>query len=368
MNSVIKPSVRGEADRMAGAQDALRQKLPRLSGACQRLSNLFYGPRAVSELKAGERSLSWQWRHREPNDAAELVRLTAPQGDVWVAVERDHGFAADLALDWRSLEHDARLLAWSLSYEPVVQHLRALLGIAIEPVAIVPAYEVALGPPHCSLSFVVTEADSQPLLSGTVSFHPELLGPDISVAGMASKQSARISPVPVPFRVVVTTIDVPDVELRALAPDDIIALGTPDKIRAGARMSFESKNHEMRIAVRLGAVAARVEAIEVGQRPQTPSYQGSNQRLSMPSPEEPSVSAQVDGLPVTLSFEAGEISLTVAELKALAPGAMLSFGRKLADSPITVRANGRVLGIGELVLIDDFLGVRLIELRDHGSQ
>lgn len=80
------------------------------------------------------------------------------------------------------------------------------------------------------------------------------------------------------------------------------------------------------------------------------------------------LSAQVDALPVTLSFEAGEISLTVAELKALAPGAMLSFGRKLTDSPITVRANGQVLGTGELVLIDDFLGVRIVELRDHGSQ
>jgi type III secretion protein Q len=88
----------------------------------------------------------------------------------------------------------------------------------------------------------------------------------------------------------------------------------------------------------------------------------------MPSSEESPVAAQVEGLPVTLSFEAGEISLTVAELKALAPGAMLSFGRKLADSPITIRANGRVLGAGELVLIDDFLGVRLIELRDHGSE
>jgi len=88
----------------------------------------------------------------------------------------------------------------------------------------------------------------------------------------------------------------------------------------------------------------------------------------MPTTEETTVAAQVDGLPVTLSFEAGEISLTVAELKSLAPGAMLSFGRKLTDSPITIRANGRMLGIGELVLIDDFLGVRLIELRDDGCQ
>jgi type III secretion protein Q len=361
------PFLRDDADRFSGSE-ALRQNLPRLSGACRRVSNLFYGPRAQSELTAGAQSLTWQWRHREASDATELVRLDSPQGDVWIAIERDHGFGADIAVDWRSLEHDARLLAWSLTYEPVIQHLRALLGIAVEPVGIAPAHEVVLGPTYCSLSFDVTDESSRPVLSGKVSFHPELLSADFTVAGTPSTLSAQVAQLPVPFRVVVTTVDVPIAELSALAPGDIISLGTPEKIRAGARMSFESKDHEMRIAVRLGAVAARVELIETGQRPASSTFQGSNQRPFMPSSEESPVAAQVDGLPVTLSFEAGEISLTVAELRALAPGAMLSFGRKLGDSPITIRANGRVLGVGELVLIDDFLGVRLIELRDHGSE
>ena len=75
----------------------------------------------------------------------------------------------------------------------------------------------------------------------------------------------------------------------------------------------------------------------------------------------------IEALPVALTFEAGELSLTVGELQALAPGTMLSLGRSLDDSPITVRANGQTFATGELVLIGDFLGVRILERRSHGS-
>ena len=369
MRGTVKTSYRDDVDDDKAAREALRQRLPRLGAGGRRLANLFYGPRATSELKVGDRSFKWEWRHRRSTDATELVRLSTPHGDVWIAIERDHGFGADALIDWRSLEHDARLLAWSLKYEAVIEHLRALLGLAVEPVSIVPATEVALGPAHCSLSFEITDDGSRPLLLGTMSVHVELLNLDLDIAGSPSKHCVSGELVPIPFRVVVATTDLATADLSQLASGDIVSLGTPERIRAGARIVFESANDEMRIAVRLGAAATRVESIETGRRTASPQIQGSNQRPIMPYPEETSgTSIPVDLLPVTLNFEAGEISLTVAELKALAPGAMLSFGRKLTDSPITIRANGRVLGIGELVLIDDFLGVRLLELREHGSQ
>jgi type III secretion protein Q len=367
--SVLQASA-NRANGAAQGLELLRQKLPHFSAASQRLANLFYGPRSITQFKAGEaRVLTWHWRHREAAAPVERVRLSAPQGDVWIAIERDHGFGLDPAVDWRELSNDARLLSWALNYESLLQHLRSLLGLALEPVAIVPAEEVTLAPVHCSLLFDIADAEAQPVLSGVVSFSPDLIGDDITVPGFAAKASARIELLPIPFQVVVTMFDVRNTDLEGVSIGDIVSLGAHDKIRAGARMTFESKNHAMRIAVRLGAAAARVETIETHQRPHAPYFQGSNQRASMPPSEEAaSVATHVDALPVTLSFEAGEISLTVAELKALAPGAMLSFGRKLTDSPITVRANGRVLGIGELVMIDDFLGVRIVELRDHGSQ
>jgi type III secretion protein Q len=74
----------------------------------------------------------------------------------------------------------------------------------------------------------------------------------------------------------------------------------------------------------------------------------------------------LDALHVTLSFELGETTLTVGELRALAPGHVCPLGRRLEDAPVTVRANGEPVARGEIVLVDDCLAVRIVEVSADG--
>ena len=76
----------------------------------------------------------------------------------------------------------------------------------------------------------------------------------------------------------------------------------------------------------------------------------------------------LNGLQVVLAFEVGELALSVGELRALAPGYVCPLGRRLEDAPVTVRANGEPVARGELVLVDDFLGVRIVEVLGHGRR
>ncbi len=69
----------------------------------------------------------------------------------------------------------------------------------------------------------------------------------------------------------------------------------------------------------------------------------------------------IEQVPVRLTFDLGERTLTLGELKRLQVGQALELNRPLS-SAVTIRANGAVIGTGELVEIDGRLGVTLATL------
>ena len=70
----------------------------------------------------------------------------------------------------------------------------------------------------------------------------------------------------------------------------------------------------------------------------------------------------VEDLPVSLVFVAGEMEVALGDLQGLAPGQVLDL-RRPVEAHVEVRANGRTIGRGELVEIDGRVGVRMLELR-----
>jgi type III secretion protein Q len=72
----------------------------------------------------------------------------------------------------------------------------------------------------------------------------------------------------------------------------------------------------------------------------------------------------LDDIPVKLLFELGRIELSFAEIRQLAPGALLPLRRPLEDS-VDILANGRRIGRGDLVQIGDSLGIRITRLFDN---
>ncbi|MFC7206480.1 type III secretion system cytoplasmic ring protein SctQ [Comamonas endophytica] len=83
---------------------------------------------------------------------------------------------------------------------------------------------------------------------------------------------------------------------------------------------------------------------------------------AMPTPENPPADAAgFDAIPVRLSFDLGEISLALAEVRALQPGQAIRLEHPVA-SAVRIRANGALIGEGELVEIDGQLGVSISRL------
>jgi type III secretion system YscQ/HrcQ family protein len=77
--------------------------------------------------------------------------------------------------------------------------------------------------------------------------------------------------------------------------------------------------------------------------------------------EEMLAAAVIEGLHVDLVFEVGRRKITLQELKKIKPGYVFDLATPLEHS-ISVVANGRTVGKGTLVQIDQRIGVRLVEI------
>ena len=67
-----------------------------------------------------------------------------------------------------------------------------------------------------------------------------------------------------------------------------------------------------------------------------------------------------DVLPVKVVFVAGETEVALRDLRRITAGYVFDLGRPV-DRHVEVRANGRRIGIGELVEIDRRVGVRMLK-------
>ncbi len=68
----------------------------------------------------------------------------------------------------------------------------------------------------------------------------------------------------------------------------------------------------------------------------------------------------LDLLPLTLSFELGQLRLSLGELRALAPGSVLSCEGG-SPAAVAIVARGRRLGLGEAVEVAGQLAIRIVQ-------
>jgi flagellar motor switch protein FliN/FliY len=70
---------------------------------------------------------------------------------------------------------------------------------------------------------------------------------------------------------------------------------------------------------------------------------------------------QVFDVPVTVSAVLGNVEMPVGELLKLAPGTVLELDRKVGEA-IDILVNNRLVARGEVVLVEDRLGVTMTEI------
>ena len=72
----------------------------------------------------------------------------------------------------------------------------------------------------------------------------------------------------------------------------------------------------------------------------------------------------LDSVELTLTFEVGETTVSIRALRTLRPGYTFELTTPI-ESSVAIKAYGQLVGHGELVQIEDRLGVRLLEVCGH---
>jgi len=72
------------------------------------------------------------------------------------------------------------------------------------------------------------------------------------------------------------------------------------------------------------------------------------------------------GIRVRVEALLGETELSLAEIAALGEGSLVEFARR-ADEPLVLRAGGREIARGEVVVIDQAYGLRITSLSAPGG-
>jgi len=75
--------------------------------------------------------------------------------------------------------------------------------------------------------------------------------------------------------------------------------------------------------------------------------------------------AEIDDIPVTLTFEIGRLGMALGQLRRLGPGSVIELGRSRQEL-VEIAVHGRAIGQGELVEIEGAVGVRIVRLFEHG--
>ncbi len=92
----------------------------------------------------------------------------------------------------------------------------------------------------------------------------------------------------------------------------------------------------------------------------TPAELENLQADSTGARQEVNLDAIVD-IPVTLSVEIGQTSITIRELLQLNQGSVVELDR-LAGEPLDVLVNGTLVAHGEVVVVNDKFGIRLTDV------
>ena len=268
-------------------------------------------------------------------------------------------------LHWSDYRGRARLLAWSLAHERALMRLSEVLGTSLVPqeagddeaddsdaiwlgFATDGAAEAGIAPLRGAMRFPV---DWLPRLR-------ERAEPVYEDDPLPRLHALRELPVPVRIGFEGPRLALAD--WQGLRPGDVILLGNGRMPPLQARAA--------RIAWPLAAapdgwrIAAAAQPLPTPTEPsmtndETPNESGD---AGDPGTEATGGDAVARSLPVQLAFDIGRLEVSIGDLASLQPGYVFALPAQLQGANVTIRANGRAAGRGEVVAVGDTIGVRLL--------
>lgn len=365
MRDAANPARDGRATR-SHTGDTLHGRIPALRAAqVEGLRRLFAGQ--VCWPLQNERILSLA-PLRKPGGVGGVFEL---DGDgTRLAVRLDRNGAVSTSPDWSDYSGRSRLLAWSLAHEDTLVQLSEALGVPLLPVAERTPDAVDGTEADAAWLGFSLEDMYEPEAGATAYYRSgELQLPAAWLTRMLGRAEpldpdnplpdlARWNDLPAPVAIACAGPRLDAAEWAALRPGDVLVLGNraqPPPLHAdanGRRWALASNHDGCRIAGPMQTIPTLLESSPMNEHDDAPAD-------AADAPKDDG-DAATRSLPVLVEFELGRLELTLGELAGLQPGYVFPLPAFVEGANVTIRANGRASGRGELVAVGDTLGVRLL--------
>ncbi|WP_150665034.1 type III secretion system cytoplasmic ring protein SctQ [Pandoraea commovens] len=158
---------------------------------------------------------------------------------------------------------------------------------------------------------------------------------------------------------------------RGICPGDVIFF-LPHGTASGLHVHFCAEHRPLVKAVidqHAGmTIIGNVMQVSDEQFPLDSASGNANQDVTAPEsePQENGENVSLSDIPLHLTFDIGGCELTLEEVENLTPGTIINLNRALPEV-VSIRANGVLIGKGEMVDIDGSVGVMLTQTRFEAS-
>lgn len=341
----------------AAPVQALRDRLPRLAhDEAAALRRLFYAPSRYTVYTDAGDAFFTLGPVLGPDGPGETVGVQAEDTTLALRLHRDGHALALEARAWSDYEGPSRVLAWTLAHEPLLALLGQALGVEPLPLQFGDTDGSAAGTLWLSFAFDgpapgtrsagrlrlplawLERLETRSAIRG-VDLAPWTSLPSVLALRLAGPLLAHDA-------------------WRALRAGDVIVLGvrTQQLSRVAAVPKYGGSSWQMRALDR----GWRCDGVAPQDSRLNEEVDMNEARNPAPAEDEGGGEAVVRALPVRLDFELGQVELTLGEIAALQPGYVFDLPSQLEGANVTIRANGRAVGRGEMVAVGDTLGVRLL--------
>lgn len=286
--------------------------------------------------------------------------IRVPEAALTTWAETGTGTGTGTALELNALPFELLALALEQAWRQLAAALAPLRRGNARLSTVQPGTAMA-GLPH-RVAVALQRADGPSALSidGPAAFDAEIatdaLGLLLVAGALAQRPALPSEPqaaLPMPCRLALGCSSLTQAQAAALRIGDVVLFHSSWCEHASDGTARLLLSTQGQAGWRIQLAGDRVHLIEAWS-PLVPTLAADN-----PSTSETPV--PLDAVPVTLSFDLGELTLPLSALRQLAPGQSFELGRPLAGA-VRVRANGALVGVGELVEIDGRLGVALTQL------
>ncbi|HEY0179239.1 MAG TPA: FliM/FliN family flagellar motor switch protein [Dokdonella sp.] len=303
---------------------------------------------------------------QQPVPATTAV-LTHAHGRILLTLSAERGSAAIGDRTWHDFAGDARLLAWAVAYDALVERLAGTLGLPLLPVELLAEPPAAADVWHwVGFRFDRGEGGCE----GRLGLDRAAIEALIAADGWRRDEDgtrARIErgEVPLHCRLRLPPLQLSAGELRALQVGDVVLLGTRESVASSLRLQVDSGDAATDARYAWAARAA-ADGVEIT-RALTPADLRIEATMTPPPPD--TSTDPRDAIPVRIELLLDALDVDFAALERIKAGQILPLRQPVESAQVTLRVNGAVVGNGELVALGELLGVKVTRIGDErGSQ